>query len=314
MSTSTDILGPELEGLLREAAADPRSQLLRVPRPARVEGLLERQEVLRFSATGLTRLDRHLLAVYRAELADLLLRACTVLAFQDPSVRLRVYRDAYGGREREVATWDGLAESARGLQGEVGDLSIDADALVLVRAIAAGPLGVTSLTLTELALAAHRLQPSSSATAWVGFDQVMRGLNESAIRVLSQLLVSCPRLEVASVSLENLGLCYANQGRLDEAFRAYRRAFERDSDRTTGLVGWMHLAIQSGDFEEARAAGRILDSVVRTPSPGMVELLGNYERRLHGMGWSISAASRGVASRLASASGSVSGKVIDVYI
>jgi tetratricopeptide (TPR) repeat protein len=314
VSAFHDFLGPDLERLLLEAASDPRSQLLRAPRPARVEDLFERQSVLRPSATGLSNLDRHLLAVHRAELAELLLRGCDVLLSEDGEARLRVHRCKDVIQDREFESWDGLAENARSFP----DLPLARESVVdgrrIVLALAGCVTDESKPSLTRLALAANRLQPSSRAMAWVGFDQALHDQDATAVRVLNELLTHCATLEAASASLANLGMAYSNLGRYAEACRAYRTSFERDPTRATALVGWLHYAIQSGAAEEARAAARILDEVVRAPRATFLELLRSYDERRRIGRLDISDASRTTARKVASAAGSVSGRIIDVYV
>jgi len=83
---------PELEGLLRELAADPRSQLLRSTRPRTAAGLLERAGAVSPSRAGLTAAERHLLEVHRDELADVLRRACLMRFYSDPARALYLNR------------------------------------------------------------------------------------------------------------------------------------------------------------------------------------------------------------------------------
>lgn len=314
MTASHDFLGPDLERLLFEAAADPRSQLLRAPRPVRVEGLFERQGVLRPSATGLTNLDRHLLAVHRAEMAELLLRGCDALLSEDNEARLRVHRCEGALQDREFEAWDDLARDARVFPDLPEAREPVPDGRRIVLALAGCATDESKPSLTRLALAAHRLQPSSRAMAWVGFDQALHDQDATAIRVLSDLLAHCSTLETASASLANLGMAHSNLGRYPEACRAYRSSFERDSTRVTALVGWLHYAIQSGAAEEARRAARILDEVVRDPRPTFQELLRSYDERKRLGRLDVSDASRLTARKVASGAGFVSGRIIDVYV
>ena len=48
------VFSPELEGLLREVAANPRSRLLRVPRPQIAAGYLDRSLIARDAARAQT--------------------------------------------------------------------------------------------------------------------------------------------------------------------------------------------------------------------------------------------------------------------
>lgn len=314
MSAFHEIMGPDLERLLLEAAADPRSQLLRAPRPARVEDLFERQGVMRPSATGLTNLDRHLLAVHRAELADLLLRGCDVLLSEDSEARLRIHRCKNATQDREFEAWDDLANDARGVSDQPQSRKPVVDGRRIVLALAGCSTDESKPALTRLALAANRLQPSSRAKAWVGFDQALHGQDATAVRVLNELLAHCSTLETASASLANLGMAHSNLGRYPEACRAYRTSFERDPTRATALVGWLHYAIQSGATEEARTAARILDDVVPDPRPTFLDLLRSYDERRRIGRLDISDASQATARNVASGAGSVSGRIIDGYL
>jgi tetratricopeptide (TPR) repeat protein len=314
VSAFNEIMGPDLERLLLEAATDPRSQLLRVPRPARVADLFERQGVLRPSATSLTNLDRHLLAIHRAELANLLLRGCDALLSEDGEARLRIHRCKNANQDRELQTWDDLAKDATSFPDQPQSREPVVDGRRIVLALAGCSPDESKPSLTRLALAANRLQPSSRAIAWVGFDQALHDQDATAVRVLNELLAHCSTLETASASLANLGMAHSNLGRYPEACRAYRSSFERDPTRVTALVGWLHYAIQAGAAEEARTAARILDEVVRDPRPTFLDLLRSYDERRRIGRLDISEASRTTARKVASGAGSVSGRIIDVYV
>lgn len=66
-------LEPELEDLLREIARDPRSNLLRFPRPPRPIDLARTSEAASRTTPGLTPAERHLLDVHRADTVQFLL-------------------------------------------------------------------------------------------------------------------------------------------------------------------------------------------------------------------------------------------------
>ncbi|MCA9067038.1 MAG: hypothetical protein KDA96_28440, partial [Planctomycetaceae bacterium] len=73
MSAQGIHLDPEVEGLLREIAADPGSSLLRVERPKTLRPLLEREHAAGARMAGLTNAERHLLERYRDEVGYALL-------------------------------------------------------------------------------------------------------------------------------------------------------------------------------------------------------------------------------------------------
>ncbi len=266
----------ELEALLREAATDPRSTLLRVERPRRVLGLFERQSSVPATVAGLSLVERHLLDVYRDELADLLRRACLVRLFSEPAIRPFVHRSKSAAEDFEIesqATWSRRARVSLGPLDQEGRRLEGLD-LIERCAQASDTLGHCSIT--QLARASQRLQPTDWAEAWVAFDLVLHGQHEVTARLVPQILAAGARPSVAAACLEYLGLAESMRGDPVASMHAYRSAFHRDQERATPLVGWMHMAIRAGQAADAERAGRILDELVREALPGLLELFENY--------------------------------------
>src|SRR5690242_12526554 len=97
-STSSHPFDANFEGLLREAAAAPRSLLLRVKRPDVFPALRTREAPASVAMAGLSSVERELLSSYRSELGFLLRQAALMRLMSDeasgPMVDARVASDA----------------------------------------------------------------------------------------------------------------------------------------------------------------------------------------------------------------------------
>ncbi len=276
MNQRIDVFGKEVEGLLREVAADPRSSLLRVQRPRFVRGFLERQVPVPASATGFSALERELIRVHRQEVADAFLRACLARLFSEP--RLAPFLNRSRTLEQDIQfdsleEWRTRAAKAIELSRKApGDLP----GIELLEACVGGREHLRQVSITQFARAAQRLCPSDAAEIYVAIDLVHSGQPGASRRLLQQVVARRPARFVFSAALENLGMAEARLGDYAAASKSYRQAFAAMEGRPSTLVGWLFMSLQAGLEDQSLLAGRLLDDMVSGDVPSIDALIENY--------------------------------------
>ncbi len=277
MNEGPEIFGKEVEGLLRELAADPRSSLLRVKRPGSVRGFMERQAQVEVSATGQTTLERELLVVHREELAEVLLRACLSRLFAELRLSPFLNRSRTLQQVIEVDSLEQWSEKAARRIELAREAPSKLEGIDLVEACVRDHGELQRATVSQFAAAARRLRPSDAAEIYIGIDLVHGGHPQLSKRVLQQVIASRPTPYVLSVALENLGMVEARLEDYASALAAYCLACRAMDERPSTLVGWLFMAMQAGAEEQAFRAGALLDEMVRGPAAAVDSLIENYQ-------------------------------------
>lgn len=303
---------PELEGLLREAAADPRSVLLRVPRPSPLRSLLARQEPLTPTATGLAALDRHLLAVHREELAEALLEGCLVRLYSNPDWGMRVNRARTPTEDWAIETPVEWAKRTRTSAEVFASLPCELVGIELLQACVS-PGGLDGASLTQLARAALRLVPGGRARAWIAIDLRLADRFADAIRLVDQELAHHVRPSLASTLLECRASALSCLGDYAGATRDAWRSHLENGDQITALVNGMHYALLAGDQAAAERTGAALDASVAHPTGGLLHLFDVFVRMVREGQVAILPSNRTIARALLDSAGPLAKKVLDVY-
>ncbi len=261
------ILDPELELLLRELAADPRSSLLRVPRSGRIRQLFPAEPLA--SHTGFSKLERHLLQAYRSELALLLRQACQIRLFEKEACAARTSRRVSPESFVDVpeeSMWRRRAAD-RSTSPDAGLWEPDASSL-LSRCASDGLEQTTSV---ELAAASLRLEPTDSARVYAGLGLANQGRMQDSERILRDVMSSRPTYRIASFASMDLGYARSLQGELPAACDAYREASDRWPEHMMASASWLVLAIQVGDRVQARIAASRVDETIPVGHPWIQE-------------------------------------------
>jgi hypothetical protein len=311
--SDTPHFSPELEGLLREVAADPRSVLLRVPRLSPLRSLLARQEPLRPSATGLGALDRHLLAVHRDELSQALLEACLVRLYSNPDWSLSVHRTRTATEDWVVESPRDWAERTREKAEILAATPTELVGLDLLQACIE-PGGLDAVSITQLARASLRLTPGANARAWIAFEMRLVGRYTDAIRLVDQQLAEHVPPMVAAALLEYRAGSLSAQGEFGQASRDAWRAHEECAGHVSALVNALYYALRSGDAAGARRAGGALDNAVTTPTLGLSQHLDLMVRIHQESGSGALPVVRLIARDLISTAGPLTRRFLHVYV
>jgi len=310
MTPELAIFEPELEDLLREIAADPRSQLLRLPRPESLPALLARPGPVSAGRAGLSAAERHLLEVHRDELADVLRRACLTRFFSDPqrSIYLNRSRNArelirFDTPEQWRARAHQALEDARRGAAQLAGLDL------LEACLRSEP--TERISITQLARTSLLLQPTDVAEAYVGLDLILSSKELSGIKVLEQLISDQPSTYVKACSLENVALGFGISGQDAKAITYYRRSAQVDNQRPAPIMGWLVCALIAADRQEARVAAAWLDAIAGGDHPAVDHFIScKTQQRSRGL-FKVSGSARRLMHDLASGEGSASGRIAD---
>lgn len=205
-------LHPEIEGLLRDVAADPESNLLRLPRSG-LRRSVERAELPdRAPTTGLRPAERELLRTCRHEVAYLLLLACYRQQITAPENRYLVYSLNESGEVAATLERRWLAFASQKLGLMPGRAILNAMAL-LARCVS--PDGQRWPTVLELAAASSRLDPSNTAHNYAALELILAHQPAAGVRMLEKL--SSRTAHASAMHLVNLAFGYERMGSLDRA-------------------------------------------------------------------------------------------------
>jgi hypothetical protein len=253
MSMEPMLFEPEVEAILREIASDPRSSLLRVSRPRHLLGLFERYTNVGPQTVGLTAAERHLLQVYRNEVARLLGDVCRrrLVSGERPLNRsLTVDSDLVIPSEAENR------ERSRALQPFAGELDEPDVESLLERCASGDPTRQPSVT--ALAAAMARLVPSDSARGLAGLDLALRGQPRAALRLHHSILAGSPSPLMASIAWENVGFAQELLRSQEAALDGFRIAALTDLGRSFPALVWLQRGLVMGLADESlRAASRV---------------------------------------------------------
>jgi len=264
MTADRPIYEPEVEELLRELAVDPTSTLLRVPRKGVVPTLFDKNAMVSPRAAGLSSAERHLLQVYREEVA-LLLREAYYLYLQQgepfgPALAWDVIKDRRF-RPPTIEEWQHKVERAlvRPLEGDGAPEAHD----VLALCVRESPVAMPSPV--QLAVASLRLVPTNQARIYVACDLQQTGRAEAGLRGFGDVLSRCSSSFHRSYCLQNMALAYEDKGDLDLASQLLAEASSMDESRSDPLMNWLFMSIQRMDMRSALDAARRIDHSL-TPS------------------------------------------------
>jgi tetratricopeptide (TPR) repeat protein len=275
------LLDPEVEHLLREIAADPRSSLLRVSRSASLTGLLERSAPVSPNASGLTSAERHLLAVYRSELVYLLGSACLLRFYSDPGRAISLHKSVTV--EQPMTVPDSVEWRSRCLAALSANKGYPDVSHILERCIADGTF--RSVSIAEIAATALRIQPCDPIRIYAGFDLAQRGQWHSALNVLRAVLAGPATRLDASFAWEDIAFVHAQLDQYGEAILAAQKAAHLEPGRVEPFMNWFFNACMAGSTEEARTAAVAIDELIDDNHPALASFILQIRRQRERGDW-----------------------------
>lgn len=252
-------LDPQFEELLREAARDPESSFLRVPRPKLVPVLLESPEPLSANSTGMTLVERELVRVYRHELAWLLKQACGYKLIESPNSRWSVSRFGTRAEPAHPLRPDELRARLTHQEPAGGDFDRE-QAIVLITNFLAGPLAEAP-TVPDLAAAAWRLQPREDARLWAAQGMVVDGSPLSGAQIASDALQNITERHLRVSASTIIGHAFSRLGLTSRSHTAYATSTDADGSCVLAWLWRMLLAIHLRDSDDVQRCSSAIESL-----------------------------------------------------
>jgi hypothetical protein len=264
------LFSPRLEGLLREMAADPRSSLLRVPRPARLGVVLERRPLVGMATAGLTLAERELVRAHREELAMLLRELAVALLHASPQAavsHLRARSSDHPVRVESPAEW--RERATRQLRGNGEQVPSSACELLLrcTRDEALGP----GTPIAEVLAAAAQCQPTDQGCILWAQDLIASGDFDTAASLLAPVALGPASAVNRACSIANQAWIASKQGQPARAADLYRTAAALHSDVAIAPLSWLTTSFDAMDASSARDAARMLNARLAEGHAAVVE-------------------------------------------
>jgi hypothetical protein len=268
-------LNPEVLELVREIAARPDSVLLRVPRGAEARALREDRPMASATDSALSRAERHLVAVYREEVAYVLRQFAWVRITErrpgEDRIILRHTLNASAPRPDVQAAARHASrmhcESAEVLpETAVGDLL---DECLRYR-------GGPPRSVASLCAASQRLHPSFNARHMAASAFLFSNRYHAASVAGHDALRTASTSEALGLTWTLLAELAAHRGKWIEVEHASSKAIQCYPGLLSPYVGSIWAAVQLSNLEAAKARLRELaDMVGRAP-----EVLAEHAERL----------------------------------
>ena len=305
------LVDPELEGLLRELGSRPRSVFLRSSRKDALR-VLRSRTTERVSALAVPdALERELVTVHRAELAEILKEACRTRLLEGERERLFNIPFSPSGQPILPTPLEALE-----VRLERTLPSTDADAWPGLSSSVRRTLARSrsnSASVFDLAALGQKLQPSDVWRLMATIACVAEG-ELAAARVLAESVLSnWPREEDAFRALEVLGLCEVMDGDYLRGIEHQESACGLRGDYPVGQMNRLKYALLALQERTALDASERLDSLVSVDHPVVHgSYQANLARRQLGL-WSPSADSIHLVQRLKPRLGRVAKEVTRVF-
>lgn len=311
MAAEVMLFDPEFEALLREAAADPRSSLLRVKRPQVLKGLYERESPVGPMTAGLTAVEREIVRVHRCEVARLLREACKVKLIEGPTSKHFVNPYSTAEDRLQVPEKDDWVRSVHDAEihrGGKEDLDREFDLLGLC---VANRLGATPSPV-QLAAASYRLQPTNEARILAAMDLAQTSGPRTALRTLQEVLRNQPSMSEVGSAWDNIGFSWERAGDQQRAHDSFEEGCRAIPERASTQLNRLILALQVGNKPSAEDAARRLDDLVSSDQPWVNWFVDSAVVRRQGGEWTPTPVGRKLALALESQMGAVGRRIAHV--
>jgi hypothetical protein len=304
-----------IEELLREVAADPKSRLLRVPRPAQLGAVLGRRPSVGVATAGLGAAERELVALHRGELAYLLRKLAVVRLFESPAAATNHARVSISGQAPLAVDRGDWVESARGsLEGMSVDAPPDPGRELLERCVR-DPDEIGSVAVTDVAAAANVLEPTDQAriyaALWLRHDL---SRIDNARGVLLDVLAGQASPTNASIAAADIGRLESTCGNSRAACDWYRRAVELLPENSIAACSWLLDAVHACEESEVEPARLFIDARLRVEGMGVQVAVELVRRQRRAEAFHPSSRAVALARRLAETSTGTCRLLLDAYL
>lgn len=304
-----------IEELLREVAADPKSCLLRVPRPARLGVVLGRRPAVGVATAGLSAAERELVAVHRGELSYLLRKLAVVRLLESPTAATNLVRVSIAGQAPLSADRGEWVMSTRERLEALGaDEPHDPGRELLERCVRT-PDEIGSAAVIDIAAAANALEPTDQGRIYtalsLGHDLAQV---DEAQAVLLDVLAGQASPTNASLAAADIGRLQSIGGDTRAACQWYRRAVDLLPDNTLAACSWLLSAVHGCEVSEVEFAMSFVDTRLRIEGMDVQVVVDLVRAQRRAGTFSPSSRAAALARRLATSSQGTSRLLLDAYL
>lgn len=263
-------LDPEVEEILREVAADPRSKLLRVQRPTSVRALTEQVPTVGVATAGLTVAERHLVQTYRAEVAYALRLAAWYRLAQSDHFKAGFSRQARGPSNLHAVPTRGEVESVARSAPVQCDPATRTAQLLIDSCARVGSGEWPSVTV--LLEAAQRLCPSLEAAVNAGIQ--LFDVDAQAARLVFIELTQRPLSRWDTTVIQsNLAFSYFIAGDVQASHRMYEQAALGQPQNLNAVASLLVTSSRLGDARLMDWTSKLLDHGWSSSDPVLCETI-----------------------------------------
>lgn len=264
-SSTMQIFDANFEGLLREAAADPRSMLLRVERPQVLAALRSHEAPASVAMAGLSSVERELLASYRAELGFLLRQAIVSILLNEANAEGwidQTISDECTHDPRPDAEWS--VRAGEGCASNAGSRLAETDAAIsLVLELLTGR--AAAARIPQIAAASLRIEPVDQARVYAGTYLASVGDSARSIDVLREVLDGNSTALNEMFAREGTALALGRAGKYYEASAVLQPALTLNIPRAEVPLRYLFYSAMTSDRSATiKAGGHVASSIPPT--------------------------------------------------
>lgn len=275
---------PEVATLINEAAKDPDSPLFKWPRD--VNALHTLQPVKqRLASLTADQLGQEIDVVHRIDLANLLRGAALIRLYSIPNEPHYLHRNLTTTQKvyiPDVLIWRKCAREALSLNTNILH---QRDRILLETCITEGLSGVS---VSTLALASIRLQPTDPARIYLALDMSASGQPRAALHILKSVAQGPGGPVERSYAWEHIAFLYSQWNKYSEAIRALRLAAKLAPERPNPFMNWLFNACLAADESEIRQSANLLDAIVDADHGSIREYAQILSDQAHLKQWNLS--------------------------
>jgi hypothetical protein len=251
---------PNFEALLREAAASPRSMLLRVERPQVFQALRSREAPASVAMAGLSSVERELLSTYRAELGLLLRQATLASLLSDTEASKWIDPTTTDKEVHSTPPWPSWCPSARAALSAC-EAETEPDLCEAAKQLA--DLIDTDCNSTDIiGLLSLRVEPKDQSRIYVGAYFAARGESGRSLEALKPVLDGQASASNEAFALESMALALARTGDYKKAVDSIRMALGLGVQRPELALRYLFYSVlASSTIDIATAISRIGNTV-----------------------------------------------------
>ena len=308
---AVQLFDSNFEGLLREAAAAPRSMLLRVERPQVFAALRSREAPASVAMAGLSSVERELLASYRAELG-FLLRQATIYSLTndektgswiDPTIADRKLHHLPTREELNAAAASHLDGSNPSSRAET------AAELEYLRDLLSSKCSAVSTP--EIAAAALRVEALDQPRIYMGAYFAALGESTKSVDVLRFVLDGRASAGNEAFALEGTALAFGRAGKFTDAARSMKAAVALDFPRPELPMRYLLYSALAGDRSDIVDAMHAVEELVPENHPSIDHVCDVIGQQVHLGVWCLPAESSTALQHLGRRTGCVSNRILN---